>query len=148
MYIVLIAIGLFLVVITPISIKAGKRSTSWPTVPGTVLSSDVEQKIETDADDSVSVYYYPRVRYEYKVEGKTYQSVKYKLLDASTTKKKAQEFTALFLPGNTVTVHYNPAKPEEAVLQPGSQNYLYFFLVLGVALVIAGVVQCLLTNPG
>ena len=147
MYIVLIAIGLFLVVITPISIKAGKRSTTWPTVPGKVISSEVERETRTDSDDNVSVNYYPRIRYEYKVEGKTYQSTKYKLLDASTTKKKAEEFTALFLPGNAVTVHYNPSKPENAVLQPGSQNYLYFFLVLGVALIIAGIVQCLLTNP-
>ena len=54
MYIGLIAIGLFLVVITPMSIRAGKKSASWPSVTGTVLSSEVEEKISADAEDGVS----------------------------------------------------------------------------------------------
>ena len=143
MYIILIAIGLFLIVITPISIKAGKKSANWPATSGTILSSEVEEEISTDAEDGVSKYYYPRIRYEYEINGTKYQGNKYKLLEPSMSRQKAYEFAALFLPGNKVNVYYNPQKPQQAVLQTGAQNFLYIFLFIGVALIVTGIYLCM-----
>jgi hypothetical protein len=142
-YIFLIAIGLFLVVITPISLKVGEISKTWLTTQGNVISSEVEQEKSVDLDDSESVHYYPRIRYKYKVEGQTFQSRRVKILDASMIKLKAQEYADQFLPNNKVAVYYNPIKPEEAVLQTGAQNFLYVFLIMGVGLILAGIVQCM-----
>lgn len=143
MYIGLIAIGLFLVVITPMSIRAGKKSASWPSVTGTVLSSEVEEKISADAEDGVSRTYYPRIRYEYLIGENKYQGSKYKLLESSMSKRKAEEFAAMFLPGNKVNVYYNPKKPQESVLQTGTQNFLYVFLFLGIGMILAGIYYCM-----
>jgi hypothetical protein len=140
----LVILGLVFVVITPLSIKLGKKSENWPQTQGKVISSEVEIRQETDTEGDTSTYYYPRIHYDYNVGGEKFQSSKYRFLDASMTRKKANELVESYSPGQTVAVYYDPAKPTEAVLITGAPKFLYVFAVIGAILIIAGLLVLIL----
>jgi len=140
----LVILGLVFVVITPLSIKRGKKSENWPQTQGNVISSEVEIRQEIDTEGDTSTYYYPRIHYEYNVGGEKFQSSKYRFLDASMTRSKANELVGSYSPGQTVTVYYDPAKPAEAVLITGAPKFLFVFAVIGGLLIIAGLLVLIL----
>jgi len=144
MWIVLLAVGVILTLLMPISISKGRKSKTWPTTEATVVSTEVEEKHEYDEDGDKHVYYYPRIHYDYRVEGQFYNGFKYKLLEASMSKRKAYEIISNFMTGDKLTVYYNPEKPTESVLQPGEQKYLYVFLVIGIGLTAFSLVKLFL----
>ena len=144
MWIVLVVIGAFITSFTLLAVKRGKQSEQWQKCEGKVVSAEVEEERRYDPEDGTSVYYYPRVHYEYQVGDKTYQGKKLKMLEASMSKKKANETIASFSTGSTVEVYYDPQKPEQAVLQPGTQKFSYVFLVVGMLCILAGLVMAFL----
>ena len=133
-------VGVLLSIIMPISIRRGKESKEWPTSEGTVISTEVEERHEYN-EDGESVYYYPRVHYDYRVGDHVYHGFKYKLMNVSMSKRKAHEFISNFMPGDTLTVYYDPEKPTESVMQPGAQQYLYVFLAIGIGLIALSLVK-------
>ena len=105
-------------------IKQGYESQSWPTVEGRVLSSEIEVSKSTTRDratgrDRLTTSYHGRVCYEYVVSGQTFASdcISYKTRGGSP--EQAYMVIAAYPVGSTVTVHYNPAKPAESVLETG-----------------------------
>ena len=140
MWVVFLIVGVILSILMLIAISRGKKSRNWPTAEATVISTEVEEKHEYD-EDGESVYYYPRVHYDYRVGGQVYQGFKYKLLEVSMSKRKAIEFISNFMPGDKLTVYYNPEKPTESVMQPGEQKYLYVFLAIGIGTIILSLVK-------
>jgi len=140
MWIVLLIVGVVLSILMLIAINRGKRSKNWPTSEATVISTEVEEKHEYD-EDGESVYYYPRVHYDYRIGGQVYQGYKYKLLEASMSKRKAFQFISNFMPGDKLTVYYDPEKPTESVMQPGEQKYLYVFMAIGIGTIILSLVK-------
>jgi hypothetical protein len=78
------------------------------------------------------------------VGSEKFQSSKYRFLDASMTRKKANELVGSFSPGQAIAVYYDPVKPAEAVLITGAPKFLYVFAVIGVILIIAGLVVLVL----
>jgi hypothetical protein len=140
MWVVFLIVGVILSILMPIAINRGKKSRNWPTTEATVISTEVEEKHKYD-EDGESVYYYPRVHYDYRVGGQVYQGFKYKLLEASMSKRKAIEFISNFIPGDKLTVYYDPEKPTESVMQPGEQKYLYVFLVIGIGVIVLSLVK-------
>jgi len=141
MWIVLLAVGVILTILMPISISKGRKSKTWPTTEATVVSTEVEEKHEYDEDGDKHVYYYPRIHYDYRVEGQFYNGFKYKLLEVSMSKRKAYEFVSNFMAGDKLTAYYDPENPAESVLQPGEQKYLYVFFVIGIGLTIFSLVK-------
>jgi len=127
-------------ILMPIAINRGKKSRNWPTTEATVISTEVEEKHKYD-EDGESVYFYPRAHYDYLVGGQLYQGFEYKLLEASMSKRKAIEFISNFIPGDKLTVYYDPEKPTESVMQPGEQKYFYFFLVIGIGVIVLSLVK-------
>jgi hypothetical protein len=45
------------------------------------------------------------------------------------------------MPGDTLTVYYDPEKPTESVVQPGEQKYLYVVLAIGIGLIALSLVK-------
>lgn len=140
----LVLIGLIFVAIAPFNIKKGKKSQQWPQTEGKVTASEVEIRQETDTEGDMSTYYYPRIHYEYQVNGEKFLSSKYRLLDASMTKKNAQQLVESYSPGQTVVVYYDPNKPADAVLITGAPKFLYIFAVIGAILIVAGLLVLIL----
>jgi len=141
MWIIIGVVGILLSVFTFGSIRKGKKSMSWPSVGAVVNSSEVEVRREYDPEDGESVYYYPRINYTYSVDGQNFKGNKYKIMEASMSRRKARTVVAGFSPGDQITVFYDPEKPEESVMQPGEQKYLYIFFVLGIGLAVFSVIK-------
>jgi len=92
----------------------------WPTVTGQVLESGAFRKVRHLPGGTV-VTYTPVVRYAYEVRGRMYTSKKRNFLppyrSTYNDPQKAQEITERYPVGSTVTVHYNPHGPAQAVLE-------------------------------
>ena len=134
MWVIFLIVGVVLSIVTLASIIKGKKSKNWPSTAANVVSTEVEVRRDYD-EDGEKIYYYPRVYYDYKVNDRVYRGSRYKLLEQSMSKRKAHTFISNFAQGDRITIFYDPDKPEESVMQPGEQIYLYFFFVLGIALV-------------
>lgn len=90
--------------------------------------------------------YAPVLTYRYRVDGHTYQADSFSHSSAhpGATLATAEDalrdylenpFYAPWQPGQTVTVHYNPKNPAEAVLQPRSLFLPLGLLGLGLLLI-------------
>lgn len=94
--------------------QKNKQAANWPTVPGTVVSSQVQTVRGTES----GVSYEPHVVYTYTVDGQTYTGDKLNFSAwRSTGKAEPQKKVDAYPVGAEVSVHYNPKKPREAVLE-------------------------------
>ncbi len=109
-------------------------SKRWATTRGEILESNIEE----DSDG-----WAPHVRYAYDVERKHYVNDRlYFHLSNRSTERDARKHLSPYPVGKTVTVYYNPRKPEEAVLDRQMPLWLplfwlffaSFMLVVGVAM--------------
>jgi Protein of unknown function (DUF3592) len=110
----------------------------WPTVTGTVTRTDIESITEDDDSDAGRSHRSPRettytgvkIRYAFSVAGRDYQSTRRHvgrpILSGGT--RTAARVLAKYPPNSHVTVHYNPANPAEAVLEPTNLGNVYFAL--------------------
>lgn len=128
-----------------------KAAASWPQVMGTVHFSFVgTQHVATGSSSrsSTETRHAPRVSYTYDVDGKEFKSTRigfgnYSRRSADAGRKVAERYPK----GADVSVHYNPAKPSEAVLELSSSNtnstYALSLLTLAVsaALFVVWIVQ-------
>ena len=77
------------------------------------------------------------------MNGQEFSGNKIKPLESSITRGKAQMVVNGYSTGDTITVFYNPGKPEEAVISVGEQNYLYIFILASLALVVFSIIKLL-----
>ncbi|MBN2501351.1 MAG: DUF3592 domain-containing protein [Anaerolineales bacterium] len=93
-----------------------QASQNWLATTGRVIKS----RVEVSGGEVASVY--PRVIYEYEVEGVKYQADQIKAGDkfwAARTSQEAYNTIDRYPEGLEVTVYYNPANPAEATLERG-----------------------------
>ncbi len=109
-------------------VTLSKASLDWPTVSGTVLSSQVDE--DYDSEDGYT--YYPRVTYQYNVDGQVYESDRVFFGADNTPEEDAYAIVAQFPAGSMVTVYYNPDKPKQSVLMPGDEYAPGFLIIFGV----------------
>lgn len=121
------------------------QMASWPTVQGKVLSSTVTSKRERrtsgTSDDRRSrnqTMYTAKVRYEYSVEGKRYESSRIGAMEQSSSSRSSAQSRADRYPvGGACTVHYDPSDPASAVLEVGGGTIGLIVMIVG-ALALAG----------
>ncbi len=96
-------------------LQMGTDSPNWPTVQGTVLRSELKSDNEN---------YWAEITYEYLVDGAIYQGTNVRTLgfQVGTGLGDAQETISRYPVGASVLVHYDPASPRTAVLEPGSHG--------------------------
>jgi hypothetical protein len=112
------------------------------TTSGEILSSDIESATEQD-DGETEVEYYPRIEYEYTVDGSSYTDVRVfhatqvgneagelrgKEFDSES---KAQNVVSRYQSGSTATVRYDPDDPELSYLEDPSSNLLMTSGIMG-----------------
>ncbi|QDU77337.1 hypothetical protein Pan97_44040 [Bremerella volcania] len=127
----LAGVGLIGLVFPLNSASQGAESDVWPTVMGTVTVSQVESSGPKD-DRS----YYPEVKYQYDVEGKSYTSDRINFDLAGTRSSIRQEMTDVvdqYPAGADVKVFYDPSDPSQSCLEPGVKLGTGF--LLGIACV-------------
>ena len=150
-------IGLLFIVIGGGLISWSSRSTSkvsatnaWPTVQGTVLSSEIA--VDTTrrlSGGRFNEQYRADVRYRFLVDGETYESNVFVLgLPKSfANRAEAEKIVEAHPAGGAVTIHHEPGNPARSTLEPGGTIPEAFglmtltagmFLLIGLLLAISG----------
>jgi hypothetical protein len=130
-----------------LTVRQGLRTRSWPVAFGRVVektSSMDESPVESEAvllvpDDAPPAA--QRLVYEYEVDGKRFTSSNVQLqgnVRSTVTDRIESELGSRFRVGESVLVFYNPAKPEEAVLEAGIPGGLIPVAVVSVILIGVG----------
>ncbi|MBE2222281.1 MAG: DUF3592 domain-containing protein [Anaerolineae bacterium] len=114
-------------------LQNARASADWPSVEGRVTSSLVDYSTDSDGGDSYS----PKVTYVYVANDLSYESRTIKFGENSYgSERKAQEITSRYPEGQAVTVFYDPANPDKAVLEPGVSSGSYIVLGIGALFVL------------
>jgi hypothetical protein len=93
------------------------ESRSWPTTQGMVRDSALEE----DSRSTINRAYRARVSYRFTVDGQEFAGDRAYFGDSVTTSwgGPARKIAERYRAGHAVTVHYDPSRPREAVLEPG-----------------------------
>jgi hypothetical protein len=99
--------------------KKNKVAAKWPTVPGVIISAELDSYVKYDDIGNATTMYTPLINYEYEVEGQVYSNNRVKVQafvatnTQSVSRKKLEEYPV----GSAVEVHYDPFSPEDAILE-------------------------------
>jgi hypothetical protein len=133
------ALGAVLICLGIFNIARDYSSSSWPSVEGRITSQQYrlipQQRHRSQVNGQLAL------SFEYAVADHTYQCSRYSLWHEkySDVKETADAFAAKHQRGDPVTVYYNPARPEEAVLLRGPEwNGNLAFIVLGLSAIAFG----------
>jgi hypothetical protein len=93
-------------------VRKASESKRWPWVEGSVSHSQVRLRRQE---------HYADIQYHYAVDGESHTGSRISLGWRRTfvTRREAQEFADRYRHGTHVRVYYDPANPDESVLQPG-----------------------------
>lgn len=122
-------------------IDEARQSLQWPKAPGKIVRSEVDvsvhrnRKRDRDRRKKVTRSYSASIEYEYAVDGQTLTGSRIAVITEQFGSKAWAEVTSQKFPvGAEVTVSYNPAKPEQCVLEPGRWGGAGFLLILSAVL--------------
>ncbi len=121
-------------------------SAQWPSVAGAITNSTViEEQIEDDSNTEKStirmIYRYQLdLRYAYKVNKRDYvgTSATPGWTPIYGSREPAETAAGQYKPGSPVTVYYDPDRPGNAVLEPGSRQGSAAPLVFSAISAVAG----------
>lgn len=112
--------------------KAAEAQT-WPTAIATVTRSEVTtHRSKKSGSNTRTVTYEPAVSYRYEVDGNTHSSGRMGFFSQNSryvSRAKAEQILARYPVGAEVTIYYNPAKPEEAVIDNSPKGSGLFIAV-------------------
>lgn len=128
-------------------VRQANASRDWPTVTGRIQNVRVTWDLTNSQESLPGREYYFEVQYAYAVDGQSYTGERYSLGDGSNaagrtynSEEEAREAAAAaYTAGSDITVYYDPAAPEAAVLQPGASLGTYAPLILGLFFLLVGV---------
>lgn len=117
-FVLILALGIYLVSFSSRSKKKAQASQGWPSVPGVILTSEVKRSMSTDDDGNTDYSYTPAVTYSYQVNGQNYEGklIAFGGVVGNSNPGKIQEQLRPYPAGAQVPVFFNPQKPDEAVL--------------------------------
>ncbi|MDO9088334.1 MAG: DUF3592 domain-containing protein [Anaerolineaceae bacterium] len=116
---IFLGLGIMLVVLNRKNQKKADVSYSWPSTPGRLVSAEVKQSLSVEDEFGQSKpIYYPEVRYEYEVNGRTFPGKRLSFGGSETfaNGNDASNRIAGFEPGAVLKVYYDPNDPGKSVL--------------------------------
>lgn len=119
-------------------ITRATASNAWPNVTGVVTVSELGKHVGHDRDDTTT--YRADISYDYVVNDRSYRNgvVNFGSLqtsDPSTARRVLKRYPV----GLQVPVYYNPAEPQDAVLEPGLDGGSWFLPIFGSVFLLVGV---------
>lgn len=137
----LIGIGVALVAATACLLVLARRSASWPSVPGKVLTSAIDTSSATSKSGGTT--YRLALTYAYEVAGHHLEGHRVAFGDnlwgGTRSRDEVQARVTFYHPGRALTVYYDPQSPGRCTLTPGVGNLPFnATLAVGAALVIVG----------
>lgn len=123
--------------------RKAKEAAAWPTAPGKVSAAEVivhkESGVNSKGHKVTRVSYEAAIKYSYTVEDRLYHGKRVGIADAINGKAHAEKLVELYGPSTEVQVHYNPADPKDAILDP-KENGSGRQFAIGGALIAVGLV--------
>lgn len=114
------------------------RVQHWRTTDGEILSSDIVE-VPTSEDD----HYQARVAYRYRVNGHNFTGRQIRVGPKKLVfpqRSRAVSVIQTYSAGTRVTVHYDPVRPENAVLEPvAAPNGLTGWAIMGGFMALSGI---------
>ena len=129
--------GCFAGVMAYRGIVEAQQSLQWPTAPGRIVRSGVDVSVHRERSHDIGRHdretrsYSAEIEYEFEVDGRTVKGARISVIsDQFGSKSWAKTTVQKFPVGTEVKVSYNPAKPEQCVLEPGRWGGAGFLLIL------------------
>jgi hypothetical protein len=134
-----IGVGIFLIYRSVQSRKRAEASQGWPSTVGQISESRVSHSVHTDTDGDSRDSYTPTVEYTYQVAGQEYTGgdITFGFKQGYGNASKAQTVVGKYPVGAQVSVYYDPADPQQAVLERQAGGY-GVGLVLGIIFLVIG----------
>ena len=121
--------------------KKSKAIQAWPTVSGTLSSSEVvahrSSGISSKGHSTTRVSHEAVVSYAYKVDGKEFKGRNIGIIETRGGKHAAERRIKALKSKPDLKVFYNPSDPKEAYLNPKNSESIGLF-VIGAILFILG----------
>jgi hypothetical protein len=135
-------LGIYLIITSQRGKQKAQQSLNWPVVQGQVTEAKVRVG-SYEYEESTRVDYIPEVHYLYQVGGQTYHGSKitFGAEPVFNSRQKAEAVLARYPLNGSVTVSYNPANPQESVLEHKASR-TNLSMVYGIILVL--VMVCML----
>lgn len=135
------AAGIFLLAWGGYEIKRAYESRGWPNTQGSIISSHIDKQSRRDSNHRTRTYYYPKVQYQYQVEGKHYTCNRIEFGGESGGKRsRAKKVVDSYPSGKKVKVYYHPQDPQVAVLKAGFSWGALLVFIAGLVFLGAGIV--------
>lgn len=135
-------IAMILIAYSAINLRQGGASKSWPSVEGKITRAQIVPREVVRAKKQKVVLYDAAIAYSYTVAGHEYTSEKVRTdLQAQPHTAEAERLIELYPVGRSVTVHYNPANPDDSLLEPGSDPQTTSLLVCGIVLAVVAAIM-------
>jgi hypothetical protein len=142
-----IGVGIFLIYRSMQSRKRVEASQGWPSTVGQITESRVAHSTHTDSEGDSNDSYTPYVTYTYQVAGQEYtgRDIAFGFKQGYNNASKAEAVVGKYPLGAQVSVYYDPADPQKAVLERQAGGFGIglalgiIFLVIGACLGCGGV---------
>jgi hypothetical protein len=135
----MIAVGLGMLIVATDTAWQCLRAGSWPTVPGEILHSHLEDQTIDDSDSGTRTRYKPWIRYRYTARGREFIGHRVSFgLEWHFFEWTAQRVADRFYVGRRVRVHVSPSDPSESSLEAGVTLPAILLFAGGLALIVAG----------
>lgn len=133
-YVFLFVLGLLLAAFGVYQLRLVTKSKGWPTAAGQILASRVEARHSPAAtsEDADSNSYFPVVQYHFQAGPYVYQGHRIGFSEQGyATPARAAKALAPYPAGQSVWVFFNPANPNDSVLERKNNSG---YIPLGVGL--------------
>lgn len=133
-------VGILFILIGSNTIYQAYKSSSWPSVQGQIISSEITRHSSTYTDTATNrikneTVYDAQINYSYVVNGITYSNDDVRM--GGTVRTNMKVWTKRLLDkyprGKAVNVYYNPEDPFQSVLEKGFQLSTFAFLAMGLS---------------
>ena len=129
-------------------LSRGAASERWPSVEGKVLSAKANTSAAQEEDGGSATTSSPPFVYTYEVGGvKHFNNLRRFAHLASSDEGVAAEVAARYPAGKTVRVHYYPADPDVAVLEPGNNSEGLWLPGIGLVALLGGLATLIWIVP-
>lgn len=132
---VLLVAAIWLLSTTYLKQREARQSLTWPSVEGIVIDHQLEKHTNREKSgysESHVTHYVPVISYKYEVNGKNYTNKRITLENTEfETAKKANVYLAKYPIGMRMTVFYNPANPERAIVERTIPNPTVSYWLVG-----------------
>ncbi|HSY53977.1 MAG TPA: DUF3592 domain-containing protein [Opitutaceae bacterium] len=120
-------------------VKKARATMNWPSTQGRVIRSEIVRYPASKIDQPDT--YGPAVEYEYVSNGRklTGNNISFGVTGASESNHGfADDYVAKYPAGKAINVFFDPANPQESVLERGASGKTYISLGIGLIFVITG----------